>query len=80
MALLISVNVGLPRKVMWKGRPVTTGIFKNPVDGPAALHRHNLDAVTDRLTSRFTAARPRRSTCIQPSTTTIGSESLGTAI
>jgi hypothetical protein len=43
MPLLVSVNVGLPREVMWNGEPVTTGIFKTPVDGPVALRRHNLD-------------------------------------
>ena len=42
-ATLISVNVGLPREVTWKGRTVTTGIFKAPVDGPVALRRHNLE-------------------------------------
>ncbi|MBD2095756.1 MOSC domain-containing protein [Trichocoleus sp. FACHB-591] len=28
---LISVNVGLPREVTWKGKTVRTGIFKEPV-------------------------------------------------
>ena len=27
---IISVNVGLPRKVAWNGRTVTTGIYKEP--------------------------------------------------
>jgi MOSC domain-containing protein YiiM len=36
-----SVNVGLPRRVRWKGRVVTTGIFKVPVTGRVALHRLN---------------------------------------
>jgi MOSC domain-containing protein YiiM len=40
---LISVNVGLPRTVQWRNQPVTTGIFKSPVEGPVALRRHNLD-------------------------------------
>ena len=30
---LISVNVGIPRSVRWKGKTVTTGIFKEPVEG-----------------------------------------------
>lgn len=30
---LISVNVGLPREVTWKGKTVRTGIFKEPVPG-----------------------------------------------
>ena len=29
----VSVNVGLPRQVTWKGEVVTTGIFKQSVDG-----------------------------------------------
>jgi MOSC domain-containing protein YiiM len=40
---LISVNVGLPRDVVWHGRHVTTGIFKQPVDGRVALATLNLD-------------------------------------
>jgi MOSC domain-containing protein YiiM len=40
---LVSVNVGLPRDVIWKGRTVTTGIFKEPVEGPVSLRRLNLD-------------------------------------
>jgi MOSC domain-containing protein YiiM len=40
---LISVNVGLPREVIWHGRKVTTGIFKQPVAGPVALSRLNLE-------------------------------------
>ena len=38
-----SVNVGLPRTVRWRGRDVTTGIFKQPVDGRLAIRRLNLD-------------------------------------
>lgn len=38
-----SVNVGLPREVLWHGRPVTTGIYKEPVDGRVALRTLNLD-------------------------------------
>jgi MOSC domain-containing protein YiiM len=40
---LVSVNTGLPREVMWHGRPVTTGIFKEPVQGRVALRKLNLD-------------------------------------
>ena len=38
-----SVNVGLPRTVEWKGRSVTTGIFKQPVKGRIPLRRLNLE-------------------------------------
>jgi len=40
---VISVNVGVPRDVLWHGRTVTTGIFKEPAAGRVALHKLNLD-------------------------------------
>jgi MOSC domain-containing protein YiiM len=40
---LISVCVGLPRDVSWKGKPVTTGIFKQPVHGRVMMRSLNLD-------------------------------------
>jgi MOSC domain-containing protein YiiM len=40
---ILSVNVGLPREVSWQGKFVTTGIFKEPVKGPAMLRTLNLD-------------------------------------
>jgi MOSC domain-containing protein YiiM len=40
---VISVNVGLPREVIWKGTNVSTGIFKAPVDGPVKIRQLNLD-------------------------------------
>jgi MOSC domain-containing protein YiiM len=39
---LVSVNTGLPREVTWHGRSVTTGIFKQPVNGRVALRKLNL--------------------------------------
>jgi hypothetical protein len=35
MATLVSVNVGLPKDVAWKGRTVYTGVWKQPVGGRA---------------------------------------------
>jgi len=43
MARLLSVNVGLPRDIAWKGRTVHTGIWKTPVDGRCRVGRLNLD-------------------------------------
>jgi ferredoxin-NADP reductase/MOSC domain-containing protein YiiM/ferredoxin len=43
MARLLSVNVGLPRDIAWKGRTVQTGIWKNPVAGRCRVGRLNLD-------------------------------------
>ncbi len=40
---LISLNTGLPREVVWHGTSVTTGIFKEPVQGRIALRTLNLD-------------------------------------
>lgn len=40
---ILSVNVGLPREVIFKGEVVTTGIFKQPVKGRVKLRTLNLD-------------------------------------
>lgn len=43
LARILSVNVGVPRKVSWNGGEVTTGIFKEPAAGRVILRRLNLD-------------------------------------
>ncbi|MET0677992.1 MAG: MOSC domain-containing protein, partial [Bradyrhizobium sp.] len=43
MARLLSVNVGLPRDVIWQGKTVHTGIWKTPVEGPRMVRRLNID-------------------------------------
>jgi MOSC domain-containing protein YiiM len=40
---IISLNVGLPREVLWHGRTVTTGIYKEAVQDRVALRKLNLD-------------------------------------
>jgi MOSC domain len=40
---VVSVNVGLPREVEWKGRKVLTGIFKSPVHARVPVRRLNID-------------------------------------
>jgi MOSC domain-containing protein YiiM len=40
---VLSVNVGLPREVLWRGKPVTTAIYKRPVQGSVRLHRLNFE-------------------------------------
>src|SRR5437764_3143676 len=40
---VLSVNVGQPRKVLWRGQIVETGIFKDAVEGRVAVRRLNLD-------------------------------------
>jgi ferredoxin-NADP reductase/MOSC domain-containing protein YiiM len=43
MARLLSVNVGRPRDIAWKGRTVHTGIWKTPVGGRCRVGRLNVD-------------------------------------
>ena len=42
-ARLISVSVGLPRDITWRGKTVHTGIWKSPVQGRVRVRRLNLD-------------------------------------
>lgn len=37
------MNVGLPRDIVWKGRTVHTGVWKNPVTGRCRVKRLNLE-------------------------------------
>ncbi len=43
MAQLLSVCVGLPRDIEWRGRTVHTGIWKEPVPGRRRVRRLNVD-------------------------------------
>jgi ferredoxin-NADP reductase/MOSC domain-containing protein YiiM len=40
---LVSVNVGMPKNVQWRGKAVYTGIWKTPVEGPVMVRRINID-------------------------------------
>src|SRR5262250_3956714 len=40
---LLSVNVGLPRDIAWKGRTIHTAIWKNPVSGRRRVGRLNIE-------------------------------------
>jgi ferredoxin-NADP reductase/MOSC domain-containing protein YiiM/ferredoxin len=40
---LVSVNVGMPKDVPWKGKTVFTGVFKGPVSGPRRVRKLNVD-------------------------------------
>lgn len=40
---LVSVNIGLPREVTWKGKTISTGIFKEPVNDRVMVRALNLD-------------------------------------
>jgi len=62
---LISVNVGLPREVEWKDRMVTTGIFKEPVDGRIQARKLNLDG--DRQADLSVHGGPEKAIYVYPS-------------
>jgi ferredoxin-NADP reductase/MOSC domain-containing protein YiiM len=42
-ARLLSVNVGLPRDVEWRGKTVRTAVWKEPVTGRRMVRRLNID-------------------------------------
>ena len=43
MARLVSVNVGLPRDITWRGEKVHTAVWKQPVQGRVAVRRLNVE-------------------------------------
>ena len=43
VGILLSVNVGLPKDVPWRGKTVFTGVFKDPVTGPRRVRKLNVD-------------------------------------
>jgi ferredoxin-NADP reductase/MOSC domain-containing protein YiiM/ferredoxin len=40
---LLSVNVGMPKDVSWRGKTVFTGVYKDAVSGPRRVRRLNVD-------------------------------------
>jgi MOSC domain-containing protein YiiM len=61
---IVSVNVGLPREVMWKGKRVTTGIFKEPVTGRVMMRELNLDG--DRQADLSVHGGPSKAVYVYP--------------
>ncbi len=61
---VVSVNVGLPRAVVWKGRTVVTGIFKEPVAGRVAIRRLNLEG--DRQADLTVHGGPEKAVYVYP--------------
>jgi MOSC domain-containing protein YiiM len=43
MPRLLSVNVGLPREIAWRGQTVYTSVWKEPVQGRRMVRRLNVD-------------------------------------
>lgn len=62
---IISVNVGLPRLVLRNGEPVSTGIFKDPVDGRVRVRTLNLDG--DRQSDLSVHGGPQKAVYLYPS-------------
>jgi MOSC domain-containing protein YiiM len=62
---IISVNVGLPRLVLRNGEPVSTGIFKEPVEGRVRVRTLNLDG--DRQSDLSVHGGPLKAVYLYPS-------------
>ena len=71
---LISVNVGLPRDVAWRGQMVHTGVWKHPVDGRRRVRRDNVDG-DGQATSPDTVASSARSSSTSWTPTGTGASS-----
>src|ERR1700726_1661906 len=61
---VVSVNVGKPREVEWKGKIVSTSIFKEPVTGRVAMRRLNLDG--DRQADLTVHGGPEKAIYVYP--------------
>src|ERR1043166_506178 len=62
---LVSVNVGLPRLVLRNGESVSTGIFKEPVEGRLMLRTLNLEG--DRQADLSVHGGPSKAAYVYPS-------------
>lgn len=62
---IISVNVGLPRLVLRNEEPVSTGIFKEPVDGRVTVRTLNLAG--DRQADLSVHGGPQKAVYLYPS-------------
>jgi len=62
---ILSISVARPRIVISKGRQFSTGIFKEPVEGPVMLRRLNLDG--DRQADLSVHGGPNKAVYAYPS-------------
>ena len=60
---VISVNVGQPRSVEWRGQSVRTAIWKLPVQGRVMARRLNLDGDRFRIGEALLEVTQPRVTC-----------------
>ncbi len=61
---LVSVNVGAPREIHWKGKRTRTCIFKEPVSGTVAVHRLHLEG--DRQADLRVHGGPNKAVYVYP--------------
>lgn len=61
---IISLNVGLPRLALREGEPVSTGIFKEPIDGRVMMRTLNLDG--DRQADLSVHGGPSKAVYVYP--------------
>jgi MOSC domain-containing protein YiiM len=61
---IISINVGRPRLVMRDGEPVSTGIFKEPIEGRVMMRTLNLDG--DRQADLSVHGGPSKAVYVYP--------------
>ena len=61
---IVSVNIGQPREVPWRGTTVTTSIFKDPVSGPVRVAGVNLDG--DRQADLVVHGGPDKAVYVYP--------------
>jgi MOSC domain-containing protein YiiM len=62
---VVSVNVGLPQTITWKGRTLQTGIFKAPISGRVQVRTLNLDG--DRQADLSVHGGPDKAIYLYPS-------------
>jgi len=62
---VVSVNISLPKTVEWRGRKVTTAIFKEPVEGRVRIRRTGL--VGDRQADPSVHGGPTKAVYAYPS-------------
>jgi MOSC domain-containing protein YiiM len=62
---IISVNVGLPQEIEWRGRKVRTSIWKTSKEGPVRVRRLNLDG--DRQSDLSVHGGPEKAVYVYPS-------------
>lgn len=62
---LLSINVGLPREVEWRGKTILTSIFKSPVAGRVRVGKLNLEG--DRQSDLSVHGGPEKAVYAYPS-------------